>query len=94
MERILSKPMDILGITLEVKNSAIGGVPSFPYGWCLMNFFGDADVVTWDYSMNEPNGVPEGMEAYIRHVLSMKQMPMFLAKDTHMAVKRKDVLQS
>lgn len=40
MERILSDPMKMLGIDLDVRNAAIGGIPSFPYGWCLKNFLG------------------------------------------------------
>jgi hypothetical protein len=41
---LLSMPP--LGIDLVVRNSAIGGIPSFPYGWCLRNFLGeDADSV-------------------------------------------------
>ena len=46
--RILSPvlAMPPLGIDLVVRNSAIGGIPSFPYGWCLRNFLGeDADSV-------------------------------------------------
>jgi len=88
--------------SLQVNNAAIGGVPSFPYGWCMKEFWGgkkkttlkdeamngthnnntkidsiDAnfdvseipDVVSWDFGMNEPGG-PEGLEAYVRHLLS------------------------
>ena len=33
MEKLLTKPMELLGIELNVRNAAIGGVPSFPYGW-------------------------------------------------------------
>ena len=40
MERILKDPMKMLGIDLDVRNAAIGGIPSFPYGWCLKNFLG------------------------------------------------------
>jgi hypothetical protein len=46
--RILSPLLSMppLGIDLVVRNSAIGGIPSFPYGWCLRNFLGeDADSV-------------------------------------------------
>jgi hypothetical protein len=46
--RILSPLLSMppLGINLVVRNSAIGGIPSFPYGWCLRNFLGeDADSV-------------------------------------------------
>eukprot|EP00984_Skeletonema_dohrnii_P032179 scaffold25748_cov67-Skeletonema_dohrnii-CCMP3373.AAC.3 len=59
MEKILAPILALppLGVKLVVRNSAIGGIPSFPYGWCLPNFLGeDADAVSWDYGMNEGNG--------------------------------------
>lgn len=47
LEKIIKEPMKLLGVELEVRNAAIGGIPSFPYGWCLQNFLGaDADVVS------------------------------------------------
>ena len=42
--------------------------------------------------MNEPDGVVGGMEAYVRRVVGMENSPMFIAKDTHMATKRRDML--
>ena len=87
LEKLLSKPMKLLGIELQVRNAAIGGVPSFPYGWCLDNFLGDdVDVISWDYSMNEAGGVADGLEAYIRHGLSMKRQPMLIVKDTSTSI--------
>jgi len=96
LERLLSKPMEKLGIKLDVRNAAIGGVPSFPYGWCLDSFLGDdADVISWDYSMNEAGGVSDGLEAYIRQGLSMKRQPMLIVKDTSTSIaqERYDLLQ-
>ena len=68
-------------------NSAIGGIPSFPYGFCLQHFLGEQpDVVSWDYSMNE-NGRDNTavLEAYIRHVQAHypQTQPMILALDNH-----------
>jgi len=84
VERILQSPMkQVLGVDLVVRNAAIGGIPSFPYGWCLAHFLGeDADVVSWDYSMNEgrQGGV---MESYIRQSLLLPKKPMFLMLDTN-----------
>ena len=40
MERILKRPFDVLGVDLHVRNAAIGGIPSFPYGWCMEYFLG------------------------------------------------------
>ena len=96
LEKLLSKPMKLLGIELQVRNAAIGGVPSFPYGWCLDNFLGDdVDVISWDYSMNEAGGIADGLEAYIRHGLSMKRQPMLIVKDTSttIAQDRYDLIQ-
>jgi hypothetical protein len=92
-----------LGAKLKVRNAAIGGIPSFPYGWCLPNFLGtSADVVSWDYSMNEAGGVAQGLEAYIRHAMYLKQYaphshndppPMLIVKDTEMAIQRRNLIQ-
>lgn len=92
-------------VSLKVNNAAIGGVPSFPYGWCMKEFWGgetdDAvqsipDVVSWDFGMNEPGG-PEGLEAYVRHLLSTYNSnigppPKLIVKDYFAANHRKEVL--
>lgn len=84
LDRILSPLLEMppLGIKLVVRNSAIGGIPSFPYGWCLPNFLGeDADLVSWDYGMNEGNGA-SGLEGYVRQALVMpKRPPLFVLLD-------------
>lgn len=60
----------------------------------MSNFWGtDADVVSWDYSMNEAGGVPEGLEAYLRHVQQLPNKPALIVKDTHMADARRNLLQ-
>jgi len=95
MERILKRPFQVLGVDLHMRNAAIGGIPSFPYGWCMQNFWGlDADVVSWDYSMNEAGGKREGMEAYVRHVMMLDRAPKLIVKDTHMATARRDLLKA
>ncbi|GAX11024.1 hypothetical protein FisN_2Lh553 [Fistulifera solaris] len=94
MEHILHTLFQLQGVELKVRNAAIGGCPSFPYGWCLPNFLGsDADVVSWDFSMNEAGGDPSGLEAYIRHLLQMPHRPKLIVKDTHMATERRNLLQ-
>ena len=96
LEELLANAMKLLGIQLHVRNAAIGGVPSYPYGWCLDIFLGDdVDVHSWDYSMNEPGGVAGGLEAYIRHGLSLTRRPMLIVKDTSRsyAGDRYDILQ-
>jgi len=95
LEHILSPILEMppLGIKLVVRNSAIGGIPSFPYGWCLSNFLGkDADLVSWDYGMNEGNGA-SGLESYVRQALMMpKSPPLFVLLD--MKRPRLDLLQT
>lgn len=98
LQKLLERPIKELGIPdLEVRNAALGGVPSFPYGWCLNNFLGDdPDVVSWGFAMNEANddgGLAEGLEAYLRRVVVMKRSPMLLVEDAHTAVPRRQMLQ-
>jgi len=94
MEKILAPILALppFRLKLVVRNSAIGGIPSFPYGWCLPNFLGeDADAVSWDYGMNEGNGAA-GLESYVRQALMMpKSPPMFILLD--MKRPRLDLLQ-
>ena len=81
--------------TLIIKNAAIGGVPSIPYGMCLKNFYGRSPLTaSWDFSMNEPGGATKGLEAYIRHAaIAFDNSPIFIVKDTHMAKARRDLIQ-
>ena len=90
----ITKPLlESIGIDLIIRNNAIGGIPSFPYGWCLPNFLGkDSHGISWDYGMNEGNG-GMGLESYIRHGLSSMDIssPLFVMVDTKKT--RMDVLQ-
>ena len=75
-----------LELPLSIKNAAIGGIPSFPYGFCLEHFLGSEsfDMVSWDYSMNE-GGNTAVLESYIRHAQQAypATRPMILALDKH-----------
>jgi len=75
---LLKAPMMLLGLPdFKVRNAAIGGIPSFPYGWCLSNFLGeDADVVTWEFGKNEQSKA-DGLDSFIRyaHALSSGKIP-------------------
>jgi hypothetical protein len=92
MQRVLGETFQqLLGVPLEVRNGAIGGIPSFPYAFCLGHFLGDdADVISWDYSMNEGNGATV-LESYIRQGLSLPHYPMLILLDSNKG--RCDVLQ-
>jgi hypothetical protein len=96
MQTKLEPILDALNIDLEVRNAAIGGASSFPYGWCLENFWGtDPDVVSWDFSLNEPGGIPQGLEAYLRQTQTLLgKKPKVIIKDTHMAFERREMLKS
>eukprot|EP00934_Nitzschia_sp_Nitz4_P003572 Nitzschia sp. Nitz4//scaffold71_size96697//48045//50047//NITZ4_004696-RA/size96697-snap-gene-0.41-mRNA-1//-1//CDS//3329557250//3562//frame0 len=74
VQRILKEPMQqLLGIDLVVRNAAIGGIPSYPYSFCLEHFVGaDVDFLSWDYSMNEGKGAAV-LESFVRQ--AMKQLP-------------------
>jgi hypothetical protein len=94
-----------LGMDLSVRNAAVGGCPSFPYGWCLENFWGSRreeasslspDAVSWDFSMNEAGGDPVGFEAYLRRILQVysPHVPQLLMIDTAMALERRKILEA
>ncbi len=86
--RILEEPMQqIFGIPLTVRNAAIGGIPSFPYSFCLEHFLGsDPDVVSWDYLMNEQGKDPSIFEAFVRQVTAqLPKKPMIIMVETNKA---------
>jgi hypothetical protein len=76
---------EILGVPLEVRNGAIGGIPSFPYGFCLEHFLGrDPDVISWDYSMNEQGHDASVLESWIRQATQqLPHRPMIIMVDTN-----------
>ena len=79
VQKILLPVFKQLDVNLEVRNAAIGGIPSFPYGWCLHNFLGSngVDVISWDFSMNEKELVV--FEAYVRHSMMLNQQYQYNA---------------
>ena len=78
---------EIFQMDLIVRNAAIGGIPSFPYAFCLEHFLGSApDVISWDFSMNELGKDNTAvLEAFIRHSQHqlLKSRPMIVSLDTH-----------
>jgi hypothetical protein len=75
----------IFGIPLVVRNGAIGGIPSFPYGFCLEHFLGrDPDIISWDYSMNENGKDASVLEAFVRQATQqLPRRPMIIMIDTN-----------
>ena len=85
-EGVLKEPMQkLFDIPLVVRNSAIGGIPSFPYGFCMEHFLGsDPDVISWDYSMNEGGGDASVLEAFLRQATQqLSKRPMVIMIDTN-----------
>lgn len=87
LQRILQPLLlsELDNMELVVRNSAIGGIPSFPYGFCFAHFLGsDANGVSWDYSMNEGKSSTV-LEAYIRQSQNQltKTQPMMIVLDTN-----------
>lgn len=92
LKRILAPILkETLGLDVVVRNAAIGGIPSFPYGFCMEHFLGkDANVVSWDYSMNEQSGKISAaataavLESYVRHSQSqLPHHPLLIVLDTN-----------
>lgn len=86
VQGILQEPFqNVFGIPLTVRNAAIGGIPSFPYGFCMEHFLGrDPDVVSWDYSMNEGAKDASVLEAFVRQATEqLPQRPMIIMLDTN-----------
>lgn len=86
VERVLKGPMKALGVpTFTVRNSAIGGIPSFPYAYCLDHFVSrDTDILSWDFSMNEKSKDPAVFEAYVRQALhQLPKQPMIIMVDNN-----------
>jgi hypothetical protein len=87
VQRILETPMQkVFGIPqLVVRNAAIGGIPSFPYGFCLEHFLGaDPDVISWDYSMNEGSKDSSVLEAWVRQATQqLPHRPMLILLDSN-----------
>lgn len=76
MLRALRPVFAAANIELEVRNFAMGGVPSFPSSVCMKEVFGDdVDLVVWDFRMVERDEIKG--ELYIRHALLLNAIVMF-----------------
>ena len=59
--------MALANIKFDVRNMAMGGVPSYPSSMCMKDVWGsDADVIMWDFRMVEHDALKG--ELYIRQV--------------------------
>ncbi|CAB9507028.1 expressed unknown protein [Seminavis robusta] len=86
VERTLQDILQKVGVpNFIVRNSAIGGIPSFPYAYCLDHFVSkQTDVLSWDFSMNEMSKDPAVFEAYLRQALhQLPKQPMIIMVDNN-----------
>ncbi|EOD07244.1 hypothetical protein EMIHUDRAFT_461892 [Emiliania huxleyi CCMP1516] len=85
LDGLLRPAYEGAGGSFELRSAAMGALPSFPTGWCLGELLGDPDVVTWQFSMNEPvrGGARcnRASEAFARAALGMHSQPLFLLVD-------------
>jgi hypothetical protein len=84
LEKTLGPVFDILGVSLEVRNGAIGNNPCFPYDLCTNAHLGeDLDVLTWEHSFNCGHE-PVPIEAFVRNAIFDNYSPtiMFLLSGT------------
>jgi len=90
----LIEPFKKLGIELEVRNAAIAGIGSFPFGWCFKNYLGqDVDVVSWDPELTNRGDTTAAFEAYLRNAISMEHSPMMIVREYAYTETRRELLQ-
>ena len=65
---------------LEVRNMAMGGVPSFPHSTCMTDTMGgdDVDIMAWDFRMVEHD--KEKAETFVRQAMQMPKSPAVMFK--------------
>ena len=90
----LIEPFKKIGIELEVRNAAIAGIGSFPFGWCFKNYLGqDVDVVSWDPELTNRGDTNAAFEAYLRNAISMEHSPMMIVREYVYTETRRELLQ-
>ena len=90
----LIEPFKKIGIELEVRNAAIAGIGSFPFGWCMKNYLGrDVDIVSWDPEMTNRGDTNAAFEAYLRNAITMDHSPMILIREYAYTEPRRKLLQ-
>ena len=79
MRDALKPVFDVARVDFDVRNMAMGGVPSFPNSVCMEDNFGsDLDVVMWDFRMVEHDGTKG--ELYLRQALMLPNAPFVAFK--------------
>jgi hypothetical protein len=86
--------LDTLMIDLQLRHAAIEDTASFPFAWCFQHHLGlEVDVISWDYSLQDPGGIPQGLEAYLRKTQRLMSKPKLLVRDSPLALDRRSLLQ-
>jgi len=84
---LLSNAFAAIGITLEVRNGAVGNNACIPYDVCSKTFAGsDADVIVWEQSYNCKGYIANDaymFELFIRQTLTMPHLPIIVFTDSH-----------
>lgn len=79
MKTALTPAFAAAGIELEVRNLAMGGVPSFPDSVCMRDNYGsDIDIIAWDFRMVEHDEIKG--ELFLRQALMMPKSPSVMFK--------------
>lgn len=90
----LIKPFKNLGMEVEVRNAAMEGIGTFPYGFCMKNFLGeDVDVVSWDPEMTSRGDTMVTFEAYLRNSIAMQRSPMMIMREYAYTETRRTLVQ-
>lgn len=95
METMLKDPLELLGLTLQVRNGAVEHTSLLPYTWCRSNFLGNhVDVASMDFG-----NVPlQQLETVIRNMLGSQDEeegapPILVFRDSLQATERLSLLQ-
>lgn len=80
IEGLLSEPLELIGLTLKVRNGGMGDISAFPYTWCRSNFLGDnLDVASMDFGPLPAHQ----METIIRNMMGSEQeSPILVFRDS------------
>ena len=91
---VLVEPMKSFGVQLEIRNSAVADIASFPYGWCLDNFMGEnVDVVSWDGSLLNRGDTDAAFESYLRRLISMESSPKLIIRESVYSESKRQIIQ-
>lgn len=81
LKRILAPMMAHAAIKFDVRNMAVGGMPSYPGSVCMADILGhDSDVVMWDFRMVESEQDALKGEIFLRQAMLHPRQPFVVFK--------------